>query len=130
MFIMMGSNDKNIPGKAETIIGPTINIKGDFVGEGDIIIEGKLEGNLKTNAYIYIGDNAIINANISAEKGRIGGTITGNIRINGHLNVVSSAQINGDIYCKTISIETGAIFNGKCKMGKNVELPSKQDLTK
>lgn len=122
---MLKSNDKNMPQKAETIIGPTINVKGDFVGEGDIIVNGTLEGSLKTNAYVYIGDKAIVKAAVKAENGRLGGDVTGNITINNHLDIVSSAKISGDIKCKTISIEAGATFNGKCNMS-NEDLSIKE----
>ena len=41
---------------AETVIGASIKVKGNFQGQGNIVIEGSLEGSLKTNANVFIGE--------------------------------------------------------------------------
>ena len=35
---------------AETVIGSSIKVKGNFQGQGNIVIEGSVEGSLKTAA--------------------------------------------------------------------------------
>lgn len=104
---------------AETVIGPSIRVKGNFHGEGDIVIEGKVEGSVKTNSYLLVGNKAKIIADIEAGDAQIGGEITGNMKIKGYLEITSSARIMGDIETSEISIEKGAILNGKCTMTKN-----------
>lgn len=103
---------------AETVIGPSIRVKGNFHGEGDIVIEGKVEGSVKTNNYLLVGNKAKIVAEVEAGNAQIGGEITGNIKIKGYLEITSSAKIYGDIETSEISIEKGAILNGKCLMTK------------
>lgn len=102
--------------EAETIIGPSIKVKGNFHGEGNIIIEGIVEGSVKTNQSLLIGKRAIITANISAKSATIGGEVTGDIKINGYLEILSSAKIIGNIFANQISIEKGALLNGRCEM--------------
>lgn len=102
--------------EAETIIGPSVKVKGNFTGQGNIIIEGEVEGNIKTNKFLLVGNRAIITASIDAGEAKIGGTINGNINIKGYLEVTASARINGDINVAEISIERGALINGKCNM--------------
>ncbi len=106
---------------AETIIGPSIKVKGNFFGEGDIIVEGILEGEIKTSKNLLIGPKAIVHANIEANQAKISGEVHGNIHIKGYLELSSNAKINGDIQAAKISIEPGAIFNGLCAMGKKGE---------
>lgn len=98
----------------ETIIGPAIKVKGDFNGKGDIVIDGTLEGSLKTDGHLLVGDKARITANIKAGEARIAGEVTGNIKIEGYLELSSTAKIYGDIDCLSLAIEKGAHFNGKC----------------
>lgn len=116
---------------AETIIGPSIKVKGNFHGEGDIVIEGEVEGSVKTKNHLLIGGNAKISANISAKTAKIGGKITGNIKVENYLEVGSSAIISGDIQCEEISIEKGAKINGTCSMDKsnNQNLNNEQNLS-
>ena len=104
--------------EVETIIGPSIKVKGNFHGQGNIVVEGILEGCLKTSKAVFIGDKAKISANIESKEARIGGEINGNLKINGYLEIVSSAKIFGEIECSSISIEHGATINGKITMVK------------
>jgi cytoskeletal protein CcmA (bactofilin family) len=106
------STSKNI----ETIIGPSVKVEGDFRGEGDLIIEGILIGNLQTKNNLKIGQNAIVEAEIRANNAFISGKIKGNITVKGKLEITSTAIILGDIKAQIISIESGALLKGKLEM--------------
>ncbi|MDA3839954.1 MAG: polymer-forming cytoskeletal protein [Patescibacteria group bacterium] len=111
---------------AETIIGPSIKVKGNFFGEGDIIVEGSLEGAIKTSNNLFIGEKAKINANIEAKQAKISGEVHGNLIIHGYLELSSTAKVYGDIQASTLSVENGAIFNGACNMTKDKKTEVKE----
>jgi len=115
---------------AETIIGPSIRVKGNFHGEGDIVIEGKVEGSVKTNNFLLVGNKAKILANVEAGNAQVGGELTGDIKVKGYLEITSTAKILGNIEAKEISIEKGAILNGKCTMTKEQAEPQKNKESK
>jgi cytoskeletal protein CcmA (bactofilin family) len=98
---------------AETIIGASIKVKGNFQGQGNIIIEGALEGSLKTEANLFIGDQAKVVANIEAHDAIINGEIQGNVKAKSYLAIGGSAKVFGDIQYGELSIEKGAIINGQ-----------------
>lgn len=102
----------------ETIIGESIKVKGNFNGNGNIIIDGFLEGSLKTKGNVFIGPKAKINGSVEAQEIIINGEISGNLVTKDYLSIGETAKITGDIECARISIDTGAIINGKCQMGK------------
>lgn len=102
--------------EAETIIGPSIKVKGNFYGQGNIVIEGTVEGNVKTNNFLLIGDKAKIVANIEAKEAKVGGEVKGNIKVKGYLEILSTAKVLGDVEATLISVAKGAILNGKCTM--------------
>ncbi len=106
---------------AETVIGPSIKVKGDFHGEGDIIIEGSVEGEISTKQFISVGSNAKIIANITASNAKIAGTINGNLKIDGYLEILNTAVINGSVVAREISIEKGAVLHGKLNMTNNTQ---------
>ncbi|MBI4779615.1 polymer-forming cytoskeletal protein [Candidatus Falkowbacteria bacterium] len=108
-------------GEFETVIGPSVRVKGDFNGQGNIIVEGMVDGNLKTNGSLEIGKTAKITANVEAKEAKVGGQITGNVKIKGFLEITATAKISGDIEVSGLSIERGAIFNGKCVMSAGLE---------
>lgn len=98
---------------AETIIGAAIKVKGNFHGQGNIVIEGVLEGSLKTDANIFIGEKARVTANVEAKDLIVNGEIRGNVRVGNYLSLGGTARIVGDIQYSEISIERGAIINGQ-----------------
>lgn len=98
---------------AETIIGASIKVKGNFQGQGNIIIEGALEGSLKTEANVFIGPQAKVLANIEAQDAIITGEVRGNIRARKYLAIGATAKIFGDLQYAEISIERGAAVNGQ-----------------
>lgn len=101
---------------AETIIGASIKVKGNFQGQGNIIIEGALEGSLKTDASIFIGDQAKIVASIESKDTIVNGEVRGNIKTKNYLAIGRNAKIFGDLQYGEISIERGAMINGQLLM--------------
>ena len=102
--------------KIETIIGPSVKVKGDLNSQGNIIIDGIVNGNIKTKGSLSIGDKAKVTADIEAKEAKISGEVKGNVKIGGYLEVTATAQIFGDVEALNLSIERGAILNGKCAM--------------
>ncbi|MCK5511085.1 polymer-forming cytoskeletal protein [Candidatus Parcubacteria bacterium] len=118
-------NNENIK-EAETVIGPSIKVKGNFHGQGNIIIEGEVEGSVKTDNYLLVGEKSIITANVKAKNAKINGKVTGNIQIDEYLEIGSTAIITGDINAKILSIAKGARLNGKCSMnGQEINIEKK-----
>lgn len=105
----------------ETVIGPSVKVKGDFNGQGNIIVEGTVDGSLKTNGNLEVGKTAKITANVEAKEAKIGGQVSGNVKIKGFLEITATAKIFGDIEASSLSIERGAIFNGNCVMTTGAE---------
>jgi cytoskeletal protein CcmA (bactofilin family) len=106
--------------ETETTIGPSVKVEGDFHGEGSIVVEGRVNGTLKTNQNLRIGTNAKIKAGVEAANVLIAGEVTGNLLIKEKTELKSTAKVTGDITTQIISIETGAVLNGKCISGKEV----------
>jgi len=101
---------------AETIIGESIKVKGNFQGHGNIVIEGFLEGSLKTDANLLVGIQAKIIANVESKDAIINGEVKGNIKAKSYLSIGKTAKIFGDIQYGEVSIERGAIISGQMMM--------------
>ncbi|OGY45888.1 MAG: hypothetical protein A3A24_00350 [Candidatus Buchananbacteria bacterium RIFCSPLOWO2_01_FULL_46_12] len=104
--------------EVETIIGPSVHVEGDFVGNGDVVIEGTVSGKLRTEKNLRIGETAKIFANISAANILVAGEVQGNIKAKESLELTSSAKVFGDIKTNIVTIASGAIFHGRCQAGE------------
>ena len=111
---------------AETIIGPSIKVKGNFQGKGNIVIEGMIEGSVKTQSNLYIGNDSRVVANIESLDASIHGEIHGNIKSRGYLSIGENAKIFGDIEYNEISIEKGAVINGQLLFSREEKHSSKK----
>lgn len=126
---MFKQENKNISKEAETVIGPSVVVKGNLNSNGNIVIEGILNGSVKTSGDVFVGDKAQISADLEAKTARIGGDIKGNIKIESHLELSSTAKISGDIICLSLAVQQGAIINGQISMGK-IEQKTKENEAK
>lgn len=115
-FLIDPKNEKIDVKHVETLIGPSVKVEGDFVGDGDVVVEGIVAGKLRTKKNLRVGQNAQVLASVSAENALVSGIIQGNIKIKEKLELTPTAKIKGDIQTKILIIAEGAIFTGHCKM--------------
>jgi cytoskeletal protein CcmA (bactofilin family) len=113
------------------IISKGTEITGDIKSHGDMRIEGQVKGSLDCKSRIVIGDSGDVKGNIVANDAVISGNVIGNVVVTESLFLKSTAKIVGDLVVGKLIVESGAEFNGSCKMntalGKQAE---KQNGTK
>lgn len=106
-----------VPDKGlETIVGPSMQVEGNFSSEGSIIIKGSVSGTVKTKNRLTAEEGSQIVANVSAQSAVIAGHVKGSLAIKDTLEIAGSAQIIGDIQCATLSVAPGALLSGKIQM--------------
>jgi len=115
------------------VIGKGTTITGDIETSNDIRIDGKLEGNLYCKAKVILGNSAILEGNLSAIHAEISGEVIGKVEVSELLNLKNTSTIHGDINTGKLVIESGAKFNGSCKMGavsKEISLNGSENMKK
>lgn len=100
----------------DTVVGPSVNVEGDFSSEGNIVVKGSVTGSVHTSKNLLVEPGAKIIANVRAGSATIAGDVRGNMKIREYLELTSTARIVGDIEVKTIVMEAGALIFGKVAM--------------
>lgn len=111
--------------KSSTMIGKGTVIEGDLDTVGNISVDGKLIGNIKTKSKINLGQSADIKGNLYAQVAEISGHVVGLVEVSDILILKGTAVIDGDIVTNKLRVEEGAVINGSCKMGaviKDIQL--------
>jgi cytoskeletal protein CcmA (bactofilin family) len=108
------SNSSNTIGKGTVL-------EGNIETYGNIRIEGKVVGNVKSKSKVALGNSSHVEGNIAAQNADIEGEVKGKIEVTELLVLKATAVINGDIITGKLVVETGAVFNGTCKMGTPVK---------
>ncbi len=110
------TKNENNQGAALNMIGTGTIIKGDLSSEGDLRVDGKIEGNTASKSKIALGAIGEIIGNVAARSADISGKIDGDVEIAETLFLRATAKINGNIKTSKLVIESGASFNGNCYM--------------
>lgn len=116
MGIFGAEGQKAVAGGTETVIGSSVKVDGKFIGRGNIVIEGKVVGSMKTDQDLHIQGSATVHADIEARNIFVAGEVRGNIKAQDRLELAESAKVTGDVLAKVVTINAGATLNGKCTM--------------
>lgn len=100
----------------ETIIAHGVRVEGEFVSQGNVVIEGDVQGSINTAGDLRIGEEAKITADVVAANAVIAGEVRGNIHISGKLELLPSSKIIGDVNADVMSVGAGAQINGRVTM--------------
>ena len=103
---------------ARNTIGNGTVIKGDIESNGDIRVDGRLVGSLKSNGKISVGQTGVIEGDITCKQAEIAGTVKGVIMTEELTSLKSTSRLEVDLTTKQLLIEVGAQFTGKCVMGQ------------
>jgi cytoskeletal protein CcmA (bactofilin family) len=101
-----------------SFIGETMVIEADISSDEDIIIEGKVKGNISVSKTLTIGKSGKVKADIKAAVVRIFGEAKGNITASEKVELLSLGRYTGNIHSQKLVVEEGAILNGNINQEK------------
>jgi cytoskeletal protein CcmA (bactofilin family) len=96
-----------------SFIGADVTITGNIGGQGALHIDGRVDGDVGC-ASVTLGQGGTIHGNVKADEARIAGTIEGTVAAKS-LVIDATARITGDLAYDAVSIETGAMVEGRVK---------------
>ena len=99
-----------------TILGKGSTFEGKLTFEGTVRIDGRFAGEIQTNGTLIVGESAQVEANIQAAKVIIEGEVRGDVSAGESLAIQSPAKVRGNLSTPSLNIESGAFFEGQCKM--------------
>ena len=103
------SYDKNRSSN-HSIVDECLTMKGDLESEGDILVKGKVLGNIKCKMLI-VDVGALVEGGVEAEEVIIRGNSKGTIKAN-RVRLEKTATVDSDICHQTFAAEEGARIKG------------------
>lgn len=118
--------DKNINiGKdAVTIISSGVIVEGKLSSNGNVRIDGTVNGDINANGNLTIGNQGEVTGEVHAQVITVGGKISGTITAHEKIILESTSLLKGDIITKILVVEEGAVFEGKSSMSTPSKMPS------
>ncbi len=93
-----------------SFIGPDVVVTGNMEAQGDIHVDGRIDGDIRCAALTQ-GDSGRIAGGIVADQARIAGLVDGSIDTR-ELFLSRTARVTGDVAYQSLSIEAGAQVAG------------------
>ena len=121
---MLGKGDIK-SGEVEAFLGKNASFEGKMSFEGMARLDGKYDGEIFSGDMLIIGETAIVNAEINVTTLVIDGKVSGNVSATGKIEIHSTGKLYGNITTPILVIEEGGLFDGTCKMEKEVEAARK-----
>jgi cytoskeletal protein CcmA (bactofilin family) len=106
----------------KSVITPDTAITGEIHGQGDLLLEGQLTGNIDIDGLLFIGKKGSFKGEAQVANMVIEGRAEGQLRVSTKIEIRSSGYILGNIVCQKIAIAEGAFFDGKIKTNKGKAL--------
>jgi len=103
---------------SKNVLANDVEIKGSIKFSHDLIIDGKIEGEVHSDGSLTVGENALIKGEIKTRSVTIFGKVEGNITVQERCELKTNAVLVGDIAAGTLAIEEGATFMGQSQVGK------------
>ncbi|NMA84475.1 MAG: polymer-forming cytoskeletal protein [Epulopiscium sp.] len=103
----------------DSLIGENIKIIGKIQGNGNLRIDGKVEGDIEYNGNIVVGETGTVHGNISCGEISVAGTVRGNVSSNSKLILLPTGSLRGDLEVASFIVHEDAIFDGNCKMSNH-----------
>ncbi len=101
---------------SNSLFGKGTIINGDIQGEGDIRIDGNLNGNVHVSGKLIIGESATLKGDIKADHVEVYGRTFGTIHVKGLLCIRTTGVVEGDLHIGELQIEKSGIFKGTSHM--------------
>lgn len=108
-----------------TTLGKGTVFNGSLKFKSSLKINGRYEGRIESEGFLYVEKNAEVNADIKVGSLVIGGTVRGNITATEHLEMLEGSCVIGNIRTGRLKMAEGVVFEGKVEMLKD---PSSVDI--
>jgi cytoskeletal protein CcmA (bactofilin family) len=108
--------DKTSTGPAHTLISRSTEIVGDIHFSGELIIEGRVKGNIyaedDSEALIRIAEKGAVEGEVCVPSAIVNGLVQGDLRSTNHLELAAKAVVVGSVYYNLIEMVMGSEVNG------------------
>ena len=103
-------------GASQTVIGPKARFVGEVSGEEDVLVQGRLEGNVKVERRVTVAPSGEVRGDLHGRSVIVGGKVYGQIRATERAELLATAAVEGNVSAPKVVIAEGAQLQGSVAM--------------
>ncbi len=108
--------------QSNAVIGAGAKLRGRVHGDGDLLVEGAIEGDVAIHGDLTVEATGRLQSNVEADSVTVAGTLEGDVTARGVVHVRAGAKLTGDVRGESLAIDEGAEFAGRVEA--DFELPA------
>jgi cytoskeletal protein CcmA (bactofilin family) len=97
--------------KVASLMADDLVFEGNLAGDGDVHLDGLIRGDVRLQR-LTVGARGCVEGAITAEAVEVHGRVVGSITAR-HVRLYGGAQVVGDITHEELTVEAGAMFQGR-----------------
>jgi cytoskeletal protein CcmA (bactofilin family) len=103
--------------QAASVIGRSMNLKGELSGKEDLVVEGQFEGTIDVAEHtVTVGAQGQVKSEIRARHVVVHGSVTGKVTAREKIDIRRTGNVVGDLVSAGVAIEDGAYFKGSIEI--------------
>lgn len=99
-----------------TVIARGTVLTGELSGSAPVRVEGAVKGRISLTAALEVAEGARVEAEVTATRVVVAGTILGNVSASEMVSLESSGHLRGDVVCPALQVIEGATLDGRISM--------------
>jgi cytoskeletal protein CcmA (bactofilin family) len=100
-------------------LGPRDVLVGRLVFEGDLRVQGTVEGEATLSGDVHVDGHGTVKAKLQARNMHVRGAVEGEVTARERLTVAGSGNVSGTIRVARLVVEDGALLNGTITMERS-----------
>lgn len=100
-----------------TVIGKGTHLKARVTGDGDLDIQGHVDGEVNVTGEVTIAEGGLVGASVNAKRIIVHGAVKGDLVAEEAVHLEDGARVVGDIRAARIAIAPGALLKGYVQVG-------------
>lgn len=100
-------------------LGPRDVLAGRLVYEGDLRVQGTVEGEATLSGDLHVESQGTVKARVQARNLNVRGALEGEVTAKERLLVAGSGTVSGTIKVARLTVEDGALLNGTITMERS-----------
>ena len=114
-------NNSSANAAGQSLIGPTVVIKGEVSAEEDLLVRGRIEGFIDHSATVTVHAEGTVAAEVKAKEVLVEGTVDGNVYGTERVQIAETGNVSGNVYAPRVGVLEGASFKGAIDMDPDVQ---------
>jgi cytoskeletal protein CcmA (bactofilin family) len=105
-----------VPGLGMTIISPRTQIRGRLAGDGSLLVQGRVDGEIAIGGGLVVADTGTIEADVQAPVIEVAGAARGSIVASIRVSVESTGTVEGTLTTPILDLKPGSVLRGRARI--------------